>query len=255
MEEEIILKPKPNRKTDLLGDAPSDSKDILILENHIQRTAIVKGNGCVGWMIAWAIVILFYTIFADVFPVLRTILLIILALLIFYYLMARVYGFLREITHFILDKRFFSPFHTLILKHRYHVITHKTLRQKTLALYNQANQPFFTLLIKFLAYNQDYLQQVGPVAQNLIQQCKDTHFDIKAVNDVYDYYYCPTTELITQYMQSPPISPELRERIVFEADMTDRRLLERELPPQDPLLIELADHDHIGLPDGFKILI
>ncbi len=29
------------------------------------------------------------------------------------------------------------------------------------------------------------------------------------------------------------MSPELRERLVVEADMTDRRLLERELSPQD----------------------
>ena len=149
------MKPKSNRKTDLLGD---DSKDILTLERNTQRTAFVRGKGCIGWMIVWAIVILFYTIFADVFPVLRTILLIILSLLIFYYLMARIFGFLREITHFILKQRFFSPFHTLILKRRYHVITHKTLRQKTLALYNQANQPFFTLLIRFLAFHPPYFQ-------------------------------------------------------------------------------------------------
>ncbi|UYP43748.1 hypothetical protein NEF87_000033 [Candidatus Lokiarchaeum ossiferum] len=233
----------------------SDSKDIFILENYAKRTEVTqRGGGGIVSVVIIAIMLLAYSFFVNEFPILRTILIVFFLLLLVYLIIARFTNIISESMHFILSKQLFSPFHYIILKYRYHVISHKTLRQKTFAPYNEVNQSFFILLLKYLANNPSYLHQLGPKVQQLIIRCKEKNYDLSALNDVFDYYTYTTEELLNQYLNHHPVSANRRERIIYEADMTDRHLLERELPVSDPLLKEIYDHDHIGLTNGFGIL-
>ncbi|WP_457918121.1 hypothetical protein [Candidatus Lokiarchaeum ossiferum] len=133
------------------------------------------------------------------------------------------------------------------------MFSNQVVRQKMLVKYNQVNQSFFKLFIEYLSQHPEFLQQLGPTAQKLILRWTEDPFEVKHLLAIYDYYNLLTDELISRYLQGIPLSADLRERIVFEADMTDRQYLERELPSKDPLLLEIQKHDEIETPE-FSIL-
>ncbi|UYP43750.1 hypothetical protein NEF87_000035 [Candidatus Lokiarchaeum ossiferum] len=230
----------------------SESKDEITIENENDQIVFKRDYRILKLIFGWVVflIIVIYLILRNFHIV----------LLIVYgsgsIILIAVYKRFRSIhedAFFILKKRFFTPFHYSILKKKYHVFTHKTVQQKALARYNQSNQPFFTVLIVYLANHAKYLQQLGPTAQQLIAKCKKIKYNMQNLSSVYDYYHYRTDELISLYIQGVPLSANLRERIVFEADMTDRHYLERELTSKDPLLIEIQKHDKIETPE-FSIL-
>lgn len=235
-------------------DIESKSPKIFMLEHHAQRPEVTqRSRGMMAPVIVGGLFLLYFSV-AGRFPIFRTILLVIFLLYLVYIIIAQFTNLVSESMHFILRQRLFAPFHYFILKNRYHVISHKTLRQKTFAQYNEVNQPFFILLLKYLAKHPSYLNQLGPTAQQLILRYKEAKYEVNALNDVFDYYTYSTEELLHHYLTHRTISSDFRERIIFEADMTDRHLLDRELPATDLLLKEIYEHDHIGLTSGFGIL-
>lgn len=109
----------------------------------------------------------------------------------------------------------------------------------------------FNLNPRFLQLLKDYCV---PIEETVEDPGVIGYYDSNVLTKIKKYYEKPTIELIEQFIsKSESINEEELDRIIWEADLEDRKLLESHLPKDSPILQKINQRLSINLSSGLKI--
>ncbi len=81
-------------------------------------------------------------------------------------------------------------------------------------------------------------------------------FIFQSSHEVREYYRKSPKKLASQYISDPKsLTKDEIERLIHEASIPEKKLLENKLPPENPVLYEIIKRSAVELHNGLKILL
>ena len=99
--------------------------------------------------------------------------------------------------------------------------------------------------LRCMLFDVNYLT---PKGKNLYEEGKD--------EELLEYYRRSPKQLALDYISDPnSLTKDELERLIYEIDKKDEKILENSLPVDDPVLNKILERDSLELSNGFKIYL
>jgi len=109
----------------------------------------------------------------------------------------------------------------------------------------------FNLNPRFIQLLKDY---VVPIEETIENPGVIGYYDSNVLMKIKKYYEKTTIELVEQFISKPDsINEDELDRIIWEADLEDRKILESYLPKDNPILQKINQRLSVNLSSGLKI--